>query len=61
MSKIDDDSEDSNKLQDIILKKRTDTITKAIQSDGELVIKFNKRNIRNPIIKRWKKRKKEIA
>lgn len=60
LSKIDDDSEDSNKLQDIILKKRTDTITKAIQADGELVIKFNKRNIRNPIIKDGKRKRNRI-
>lgn len=51
LSMIDDDLEDQNKLVDLILRKRTDTITKAIQNDGELVIKMNKRNIRNPIIK----------
>ena len=51
LSMIDDDSEDQNKLVDLILRKRTDTITNAIQNDGELVIKMNKRNIRNPIIK----------
>lgn len=60
LAKIDDDSQDSNKLQDIILKKRTNTITKAIQSDGDLLIKFNKRNIRNPIIKDGKRKRNRI-
>lgn len=55
LSMIDDDSEDQNKLVDLILRKRTDTITKAIQNDGELVVKMNKRNIRNPIIKNGKR------
>lgn len=59
---IDDDSEDSNKLSDIIIRKRTETITKAILDDGELVVKLNQRNIRNPIIKRGKRvRNKLIA
>lgn len=52
---IDDDNEDSNMLQDIILRKRTATITEAIQSDGLLVEKLNLRNIRNPIIKNNKR------
>ena len=52
---IDDDNEDSNALQDIILRKRTATITEAIQSDGLLVEKLNLRNIRNPIIKNNKR------
>ena len=52
---IDDDNEDSNALQDIILRKRTATITEAIQSDGLLVEKLNLRNIRNPIIKNHKR------
>ena len=52
---IDDDNEDSNALQDIILRKRTATITEAIQSDGLLVEKLNSRNIRNPIIKNNKR------
>lgn len=51
LSMIDDDTEDQNKLIDLILRKRTETITKAIQNDGELVVKMNKRNIRNPIVK----------
>lgn len=58
--KIDDDNEDSNKLQDIILRKRTATITKAIQDDVELVIKLNKRNIRNPIIKKGKRKRNKM-
>lgn len=60
LAKIDDDSEDSNKLQDIILKKRTDTITKAIRDDGDLIIKFNKRNLRNPIIKDGKRKRNRL-
>lgn len=55
LMRIDDDNEDSNKLQDIILRKRTATITEAIQSDGLLVEKLNLRNIRNPIIKNNKR------
>lgn len=54
---VDDDSEDTNKLMDIILRKRTETITKAIQSDGELIVKCNQRNIRNPIIKNGKRQR----
>ena len=55
LSLIDDDNEDSNKLQDIILRKRTETITNAIQTDGTLVEKLNLRNIRKPIIKNNKR------
>lgn len=55
LSLIDDDTEDSNKLQDIILRKRTATITEAIQEDGLLVEKLNLRNIRNPIVKNHKR------
>lgn len=55
LMRIDDDNEDSNKLQDIILRKRTSTITEAIQSDGLLVEKLNLRNIRNPIVKNNKR------
>ena len=59
---IDDDTEDSNKLLDIIIRKRTETITKAIEEDGEIVIKLNKRSIRNPIIKNGRRvRNKLIA
>lgn len=57
LMRIDDDKEDSNKLMDIILKKRNETITQAIQSDGELVFKLNMRNIRNPIIKNNKRQR----
>lgn len=62
LSLVDDDTEDSNNLADIIIRKRTDIITKAIQNDGELVEKLNKRNLRNPIIKKGKRiRSKLIA
>lgn len=57
LTQIDDDKEDSNKLMDIILRKRNETITKAIQSDSELVFKINKRSIRNPIIKNNKRKR----
>lgn len=57
LTMVDDDNEDSNKLMDIILRKRTDTITKAIQEDSELVVKLNFRNIRNPIIKNGKRQR----
>ena len=57
---IDDDTEDSNKLQDIILRKRTATITEAIQSDSLLVEKLNLRNIRNPIIKNNKRQRSRL-
>ena len=58
---IDDDNEDSNMLQDIILRKRTATITEAIQSDGLLVEKLNLRNIRNPIIKNNKRIRSKLV
>lgn len=57
LTMVDDDNEDSNELMDIILRKRTDTITKAIQEDSELVVKLNFRNIRNPIIKNGKRQR----
>lgn len=60
LTMVDDDNEDSNKLADIILRKRTDTITKAIQSDSELVRKLNLRNIRNPIIKHGKRQRSRL-
>lgn len=60
LTMVDDDNEDSNKLTDIILRKRTDTITKAIQSDSELVEKLNLRNIRNPIIKHGKRQRSRL-
>lgn len=60
--KIDDDTEDANALADIIIRKRTIAITNAIVSDGELVEKLNKRNLRNPLIKNGKRiRNKLIA
>lgn len=55
ISRIDDETEDYTKLLDLILRKRTETITEAIKKDGELVYKMNKRNIKNPIIKRGKR------
>ena len=54
---VDDDSEDTNKLMDIILRKRTETITKAIQADSELIVKLNQRNLRNPVIKNGKRQR----
>lgn len=54
---VDDDNEDSNKLMDIILRRRTDTITEAIRSDSELVVKLNLRNLRNPIVKNGKRQR----
>ena len=53
--KIENGTEDSNKLVEIILKKRTEAITKAIQDDGELVEKLNIRNIHYPTIKNGKR------
>lgn len=55
IARIDDETEDYNRLLDLILRKRTDTITEAIRSDGELVFKMNKRNIKYPIIKNGKR------
>lgn len=60
LTMIDDDNEDSNKLADIILRKRTKTITQAIQEDGELVTKLNLRNIRNPIIKNNRRQRSRL-
>ena len=60
LSLIDDDTTDSNQLIDLIIRKRTKAITKAIQDDGELVIKLNKRNIRNPIIKNGKRQRNKL-
>lgn len=51
LNMIDDQNEDSNTLSDLILRKRTDTITKAIHEDGLLVEKLNKRNLYYPTIK----------
>lgn len=59
--RIDDDSEDTNELMDLILRKRNETITKAIQADGELVFKINMRNIRNPIIKNSKRQRSRFV
>lgn len=60
LAMIDNDSEDSNKLSDIIIRKRTSYITKAIQDDGMLVEKLNKRNIRNPIIKNGRRMRNKL-
>lgn len=57
---IDDDSEDSNKLADIIIRKRTKTIIQAIKEDGELVTKLNLRSIRNPIIKNNRRQRSRL-
>ena len=43
-----------------MLRTRTPVITKAIQDDGELLIKFNKRNIRNPIIRKSKRQRSKL-
>jgi|LSQX01.2.fsa_nt_gb hypothetical protein len=53
--KIDSDTADSKELTDLILKRRTDAITAAIQADGELVEKINIRNIHNPPMKNGKR------
>lgn len=58
--RIDNDSVDSNELQEIILRKRTKTITQAIQSDSLLVEKLNLRNLRNPIIKNNKRQRSRL-
>lgn len=60
LTMVDDDTEDANKLTDIIIRKRTSAITKAIQDDGELVTKLNQRNIRNPIIKKGKRMRNKL-
>lgn len=52
---IDDETEDTNKLMDIILRKRTEAITRAIQEDGLLVEKINRRNLLFPVIKNNKR------
>jgi len=44
--KIDDDTESDAALADVLLRKRSSEITKAIQSDSTLVEKMNKRSIR---------------
>jgi hypothetical protein len=55
LAMIDNGTEDSNKLTNIIINKRTDAITKAIHDDGELVEKLNIRSIHYPIIKNNKR------
>ena len=56
LAMIDSEKGDSsNQLADIIINKRTDAITKAIQDDGELVEKLNIRSIHHPIIKNNKR------
>lgn len=55
LAKIDDDTYQENELVDIIVRKRTDAITNAIQEDGDLVYKLNSRNIKKPIIKNGKR------
>ena len=58
--KIEDNEYQDKELADLILKKRTDTITKAIQEDGELVYKLNIRNIKNPIVKNGKRSRNRL-
>ena len=53
--KIDSGTADSKELTDLILKRRTDAITQAIQADGELVEKLNIRNIHHPPMKNGKR------
>ena len=53
--KIDNGTADSKELTELILSKRTDAITQAIQADGELVEKLNIRNIHNPPMKNGKR------
>ncbi|MDD3832229.1 MAG: hypothetical protein PHW00_06230 [Clostridia bacterium] len=60
LSKIDDDSSDVNELANMVLYKRTNAITAAIQNDSQLLEKFNKRNIRNPIIKNGHRKRNRI-
>jgi hypothetical protein len=60
LARIDDDSTDVNELANMVLYKRTKAITEAIQSDSLLLEKFNKRNIRNPIIKNGKRKRNRI-
>ena len=42
LMRIDDDTENLNELADIVLRTRTNIITQAIETDGELLVKFNK-------------------
>lgn len=55
ISMIDDETEDYNKLLDLILRKRTETITNAIKEDSDLVYKMNVRNIKKPMFKNGKR------
>lgn len=55
LNKIDTGNEDAKELTNIIINKRTDEITKAIQEDGELVEKLNIRSIHYPIIRNNKR------
>ena len=52
---LENGTEDSAKLTNIIINKRTDVITRSIQEDGDLVEKLNFRSIRMPIIKNKKR------
>jgi hypothetical protein len=61
IEKIDDYTEDSNLLTDIIIRKRTETITNAIKNDSLLVEKINKRNIIKPIIKNNKRLRSRLV
>lgn len=58
--KIDDNTYQDSELADIIVRKRSDAITKAIQEDGDLVYKLNIRNIKNPIIKNGKRTRNRL-
>jgi len=53
--KLENENEDNNELTNIIINKRTDAITRAIQEDGELLVKLNRRNIKYPIIRNNKR------
>lgn len=58
LSMIDDDSESDALLSDIILRKRSSIITNAIRTDTTLVVKMNKRSLRNIEYNRNGKRKR---
>lgn len=60
LSKIEDETYQDSQLADIIIHKRTDAITKAIQEDGDLVYKLNVRNIKKPIIKNGKRTRNRL-
>lgn len=57
---IDDYTSDSNKLADLIIRKRTDAITRAIKNDDDLVKKMNARNIKLAIVKNGKRQRNKL-